>query len=139
MATEPRQNPPRPVPRPTQLTQPFWDGAKDGRLMLQFDKETGKPQFWPRPVSIHSGRTDMEWRDVSGKGKLYAWTEVHVPLAGFEELAPYVLAAVELDEGVRIMSRLTNVKASELTPGMTVKIAWEKLTDDNSFYVFEPA
>ena len=139
MATEPRQNPPRPVPRPTQLTQPFWDGAKDGRLMLQFDKETGKPQFWPRPVSIHSGRGDMEWREVSGKGKLYAWTEVHVPLAGFEELAPYVLAAVELDEGVRIMSRLTNVKASELTPGMTVKIAWEKLTDDNSFYVFEPA
>ena len=139
MATEPRQKPPRPVPRPTRLTQPFWDAAREGKLMLQFDKATGKPQFWPRPVSIHSGRGDMEWREVSGKGKLYAWTEVHVPLPGFEDVAPYVLAAVELDEGVRIMSRLTNVKASDLTAGMAVKVAWEKLTDDISFYVFEPA
>jgi hypothetical protein len=56
-----------------------------------------------------------------------------------EEFAPYVLAAVELDEGVRIMSRLANVRADALKPGMAVKVAWEKLTDDISFYVFEPA
>ena len=139
MATDPKQTPPRPVPRPTELTRPFWDAAKEGRLMLQFDRETGKPQFWPRPVSIHSGRTDMEWREVSGRGSLYAWTEVHVPLRGFEELAPYVLAAVELEEGVRIMARLVNVTADALTPGMAVRVAWEKLTDEISLYVFEPA
>jgi hypothetical protein len=139
MATEPRGQAPRPVPRPTQLTQPFWDAAKNGKLLLQYDRKTGKPQFWPRPVSIHSGSSDMEWREVSGRGKLYAWTEVHVPLPGMEEFAPYVLAAVELDEGVRIMSRLANVRADALKPGMAVKVAWEKLTDDISFYVFEPA
>ena len=60
MATEPKQTAPRPVPRPTALTQPFWDAARKGKFLLQFDRATGKPQFWPRPVSIHSGRTDME-------------------------------------------------------------------------------
>ena len=139
MATDPKQTPARPVPRPTELTRPFWEAAKEGRLMLQFDRETGKPQFWPRPVSIHSGRTDMEWREVSGRGRLYAWTEVHVPLRGMEEFAPYVLAAVELEEGVRIMARLVNVTADALTPGMAVRVAWEKLTDEISLYVFEPA
>ena len=48
------------------------------------------------------------------------------------------LAAVELDEGVRVMSRLINVAASELTSGMAVQIAWEKLSDEISLYVFEP-
>ena len=76
---------------------------------------------------------------ASGKGTLYAWTEVHVPLRGMEEFAPYVLAAVELDEGVRVMSRLTNVTAAELTPGMAVQIAWEKLSDEINLSVFEPA
>lgn len=139
MATQTEQKPPRAVPRPTQLTQPFWDAAKEGRLLLQFDRGTGKPQFWPRPVSIHSGQADMEWREVSGEGKLYAWTTVHVPLRGMEEFAPYVLAAVDLNEGVRIMARLVNVEADALTPGQAVRIVWEKLNDDISLYVFEPA
>ena len=139
MANEEKPKAPRPTPRPSSLTQPFWDAAREGKLVLQFDKKTGKPQFWPRPVSIHSGSSDQEWREVSGKGTLYAWTEVHVPLRGMEEFAPYVLAAVELDEGVRVMSRLTNVTAAELTPGMPVQVAWEKLSDDINFYVFEPA
>lgn len=139
MANDTKQKPQRPIPRPSALTKPFWEAAKQGKLMVQFDNKTGKPQFWPRPVSIHSGRTDQEWREVSGKGKLYAWTEVHVPLQGLEEFAPYVLAAVELDEGVRVMSRLVNVTASELTPGMAVQVAWEELSDDIDFYVFEPA
>ena len=139
MADEEKPKAQRPIPRPSSLTQPFWDAAKKGKLTLQFDKKTGKPQFWPRPVSIHSGSTDQEWREVSGKGKLYAWTEVHVPVRGLEDFAPYVLAAVELDEGVRVMSRLINVTASELTPGMAVKVAWEKLSDEINLFVFEPA
>ena len=138
MADNTNSEPKRPIPRPTKLTQIFWDAAKEGKLLLQFDKITGKPQFWPRPISIHSCSTDQEWREVTGKGKLYAWTEVHVPVRGMEELAPYVLAAVELDEGVRVMSRLINVTASELTPGMAVKVAWEELSEDINMYLFEP-
>ena len=139
MANDDKPRAPRPIPRPSSLTQTFWDAAREGKFMLQFDRKTGKPQFWPRPVSVHSGSTDQEWREVSGKGKLYAWTEVHVPVRGMEDLAPYVLAAVELDEGVRVMSRLVNVTPSELTPGMPVQVSWEKLSDEISLYVFEPA
>lgn len=137
--SEPKQDtPPRPVPTPSPVSQPFWDAANEGRLVLQFDPETGKPQFWPRPVAIQSGRGDPEWREVSGKGRLHGWTRVHIPARGFEELAPYVLASVELDEGARIVGRLVNADAVELTAGMKLRVAWERLSDDINFFVFEP-
>jgi hypothetical protein len=126
------------LPTPSTLTQPFWDAANRNSLAVQFDRETGKPQFWPRPTSIHSGKSDMEWRDISGKGTLYAWTEVHVPVHGMEDLAPYILGAVDLEEGVRIMARLINTTTEELTPGAAVRVAWERLSEEINMFVFEP-
>ncbi|MEE8332594.1 MAG: OB-fold domain-containing protein [Alphaproteobacteria bacterium] len=138
MADDRKETPPRPLPTPSLVSQPFWDAANEGRLVLQFDPETGKPQFWPRPVAIQSGRSDLEWREVSGKGRLHGWTRVHVPARGFQDLAPYVLASVELDEGARIIGRLVNVEDDEITPGMDVRVAWERLSDEINFFVFEP-
>ncbi len=138
MADTKIDTPPRPIPTPSLVSQPFWDAANEGKLMLQFDPETGQPQFWPRPVAIQSGRTDLEWREVSGRGKLYGWTRVHVPARGFQELAPYVLASVELEEGARITARLINADDVELSQGMAVRVAWERLSDEITSYVFEP-
>jgi len=138
MADDKKPAPPRPIPTPSLVSQPFWEAANEGRLVLQFDPETGKPQFWPRPVAVQSGRRDMEWREVSGKGRLHGWTRVHVPARGFQELAPYVLASVELDEGARIVGRLVNADADALKPGMAVRVAWERLSDEINGYVFEP-
>lgn len=138
MAADKKSEHPRPVPTPTPLTQPFWDAASKKQLVLQFDQETGKPQFWPRPVSVNSGGREMAWRQVSGKGQLYAWTRVHVPVRGFEGEAPYLVAAVDLDEGARITARLVNATVADLAPGMKVRVAWERLSDDINMYVFEP-
>jgi uncharacterized OB-fold protein len=129
---------PRPVPVPTPLTQPFWDAARQRRLALQFDRRTGRPQFWPRPVSVYSGRREMDWREVSGRGTLYSWTVVHVPVRGLEDLAPYIVAAVDLDEGARVAARLVNASPKDLSPGMKVRIAWEPLSETINMYVFEP-
>jgi hypothetical protein len=129
---------PRRIPKPTSLTRPFWDAANEGRLVLQYDPEAGKYQFWPRPVSIHTGKANLEWREVSGKGKLYAYTVNDVPARGYEDLAPYVLGCVELDEGVRIMARLVNVTPEEVRPGMRLGVCWERLDDDINLFLFEP-
>lgn len=138
MADQKQEKHPRPVPAPTPLTQPFWEAARQRKLALQFDRRTGKPQFWPRPVSVHSGRREMEWREVSGKGTLYSWTVVHVPVRGLEDLAPYIVAAVDLDEGARIVARLVNAAPEDLSAGMKVRVAWEPLSDTINMYVFEP-
>ena len=138
MADDKKSTLPRPVPTPTPLTQPFWDAAHKKKLVLQFDQETGSTQFWPRPVSVDSGRRAMDWREVSGKGTLYAWTRVHVPMRGFEDDVPYLVASVDLVEGTRITARLVNATVEDLAPGMKVRVAWERLSDDVNMYVFEP-
>ena len=114
------------------------DAANKKQLVLQFDQETGKTQFWPRPVNVDSGRREMDWREISGKGTLYAWTRVHVPVRGFEAEVPYFVAAVDLEEGARIAARLVNATVADLAPGMKVRVAWERLSDDLNIYVFEP-
>ena len=129
---------PRPLPKPTPATQAFWDGAKKGELMLQWDPTAKKYQFWPRANSVRTGKRNLQWKATSGKGELYSFTITHVPTPGFEARAPYVIGMIELDEGVRIIANLINIKIDDVEIGMRMKVAWEKLSDDITYFAFEP-
>lgn len=129
---------PRPLPKPTPATQAFWDGAKKGKLMLQWDPTAKKYQFWPRANSVRTGRRNLQWKPTSGKGALYSFTVTHVPTPGFEARAPYVIGMIQLDEGVRIIANLINIEIDEVEIGMRMKVAWEKLSDDITYFAFEP-
>ena len=128
----------RPVPKPTPTTQPFWDGAKEGELMLQYDPATRKHQFWPRANSVRSGKRNLRWSRASGKGTLYSYTVTHVPTAGFDGKAPYVIGLIELDEGVRIIANLKDVAPEDAEIGMRVKAVWEKIGEDGAYFAFVP-
>src|SRR5258708_22487719 len=77
----------RPLARPDiyMKTRPFWEAAKQHKLMLQCCKDTNQYQWFPRPVSIYSGKRNLEWREASGKGTLYTWTNTLVPWPGHED------------------------------------------------------
>lgn len=130
----------RPAPRPNAYmdTQPFWDAAKRHKLALQFCRDTGKPQFVPRPVSVQTGRRHLEWREVSGRGTVYSFTNTFSAWPGHEARVPYLVVLVELEEGARIMGNLYKVKPEDVRIGMPVQVCWEKLTDDLDYYAFEP-
>lgn len=132
---------PRPLPRIGAYmdTRPFWDKAKEGKLVLQFCKDTGKPQFFPRPVSLATGKRNLEWREVSGRGTVYSYTNTFSPWPGHEDRVPYLCALVELEEGVRIVCNLLNVRAQDVRIGMKVKLCWERLSEDINYPAFEPA
>ncbi len=132
---------PRPLPRPNTYmdTKPFWDAAKNGKLVIQYCKDTGKPQFFPRPVSMANGKRNLEWREVSGKGTVYSYTNTFSAWPGHEDRVPYLVALVELDEGVRMLCNLFNVKAEDVKIGMKVKLYWEKLSEDINYPAFQPA
>ncbi len=130
---------PRPVPRPTQASQPFWDGAKKKQLWLQYDPVSRRYQFWPRICSVRTGKLNLRWRKTSGKGIVYSYTDTYVAAPGFADKAPYLVGLIELDEGVRIIGNIINVKAEDFKIGMKVKVAWEALSDDINYFAFEPA
>lgn len=131
----------RPVPRPGAYmdTRAFWAAAKDGELLIQYCKDTGKPQFFPRPSSLATGRRNVEWRAVSGRGTVYSFTTTYSAWPGHEQRVPYLCALIELDEGVRMLANLMNVKSEDVTIGMKVKLCWEELSDEFSYPAFEPA
>ena len=129
---------PRPVPKPTPTTTAFWEGAKRGELMLQFDPKSAKYQFWPRANSVQTGRRDLEWKPATGRGTLYSYTVTHVPAAGFEDGGPYIVGLIELDEGVRIIGNVRDVPEDAIEIGMRMKVVWEPIGDDATYFAFVP-
>ncbi len=75
---------------------------------------------------------------MSGKGKLITHTTAYFAPAGFE--APYTLALAELEEGVRVFTRMSkDVKQDEIKPGMNVKLVPIRLDDERITYELRKA
>jgi len=132
---------PRPLPPPDRYTRtsPFWEAAKDHRLLIQYCTDTGRPQWFPRSVSLATGRRNLEWREASGRGRVYSWTVANRAWPGHESRVPYLVALVELDEGVRMLANLLNTDPGSVRIGMPVKVCWERLSEDIEYPAFEPA
>lgn len=129
---------PRPAPQPGLLTGPFWQAAREHRLVVQYDAEADAYQFYPRAISVHTSRQNLEWREVSGKATLYSYTVTHIPPRGFEGREPYLVGVVELDEGVRMMAPLSNIEAGEAKIGMRLRVCWQEIDDETTYFAFEP-
>jgi len=128
-----------PTVNPSGLSRLFWNAVKENRLVVQYDTEVGKFQWWPRPNSIYTGKNNhLEWREVSGKGKVASFSRIDQALFYYKAIVPYMLAAIELDEGVRMYGRLVNIPLEEVKPDMRVRVAFEELPDGNKLFVFEP-
>ncbi|MFX1579585.1 MAG: Zn-ribbon domain-containing OB-fold protein, partial [Promethearchaeota archaeon] len=87
------------------------------------------------------GSNNMEWTDVSGKGKLVSFTVIHVAPEEFVEEVPYYVAIVELEEGTRVSARLLGfdpLKPEEVSLGIPVKIDFEKGKSGRTYLAFRP-
>jgi uncharacterized OB-fold protein len=128
----------RPVPKPDGYvpTQPFWDGAREGKLMLQYCTDTNRFQHYPRPVSLATGSRNVEWREVSGNGTIYARTIVRITGPGLEGRLPLCVVTVELDEGVRILANILDSAPEDVAIGMRVRVAWDHLDGDVPYPAF---
>lgn len=128
----------RPVPQPWLLTAPFWQAAREHRLVVQYDADADAYQFYPRAISVHTSRQNLEWREVSGKATLYSYTVTHIPPRGFEGGDPYLIGVVELDEGVRMMAPLSGIETGAARIGMRLRVCWQDLDDEMTYFAFEP-
>ena len=133
MATE------KPLPRPTDVTAPFWAATKERKFLLQYDARAGRYQFYPRPVSVFGTSGALEWREAKGTGTLIAHTICRAPAPGFEKEAPYLLGLVALDEGPRVFARLVNVAPDAVAVGARMRIVCQDAGSDLKLYAFEPA
>lgn len=123
----------KPMPVPTEISAPFWDGLKAGRLNLQRCNSCGHWIFFPRRHCDKCWSHDVEWREVAGTGTLYTYTLTRIPtLPDFADEMPQKMAVVELDEGVRINTTLVGLDEDEIRVGMRVKPVFDKVKPDGT-------
>jgi uncharacterized OB-fold protein len=132
----------KPLPQADPTTAPYWESVKAHAMKIQKDNDTGKFFFYPRGLSPFSLSGNISWEPVSGKGTVYAFTIVNLNRApGFADELPYVVALIELEEGVRVMSNVIDVEPDpqHVKVGMPVEIVYEDVTDEITLPKFRPA
>jgi len=121
----------RPIPLPTSLSAPFWDGLKGGKVMLQRCDECARWTFYPRRHCRHCLSHALHWEQVSGRGHVYAFTVARIPtLPEFAGPTPQILAVVELEQGERINTTLVGLEPEQIRVGMAVKPVFARVNGE---------
>jgi hypothetical protein len=122
----------KPMPEPTPVTQPFWDGLREHKIRIQYSPSAGRYVFYPRILAPGTLADDLEWREVSGAGTLYTFTVADRPTAPpWADALPQLLAIVELDEGPRLSSEMVDVEPAALRVGMRVRPVFHDYPDQD--------
>ncbi len=130
----------KPLPQPTPLSAPFWDGLKAHEVRIQQCEEHGHWLFFPRAHCPTCGSRQLAWRTISGAGTLYAYTVARVPtLPEFADEMPQLLAVVELDEGPHLNTTLVGVDASALRVGLRVRPVFDERPGSVTLLRYAPA
>ena len=120
-------------------TQPFWDAAREHRLLIQRCPECDRWQYYPRPFCASCWSERVEWAEASGRADLYTFSIVRRnDLPPFDQRVPYVAAVVELVEGPRMITEVVDCDHDTLQIGMALVVAYRDLTDEVTIPVFAP-
>ena len=121
-----------------ELDDRFWASAREGTLRVQSCSFCTALRFFPQrrcPSCLADGG---DWIDLSGNGTVYSVSEVHrAPTKQLAGEAPYMIALVELDEGVRVMARIAPGTLPEI--GAPVRFAGLGDSGDGPYLIFAPA
>lgn len=126
-----------PLPRPTELSRPHWDGCREGRLRVQRCRACGRYVFIPQPVCGGCFGDDLEWVDSSGRGRVYSFTRVYRPPRPEFEV-PYAVAIVELEEGWTMLTNLVECPLEEIEVGMPVEVVFVPKSEEITLPMFRP-
>lgn len=133
------QAPRRPLPHPTRISAPFWQAARQHRLVIQHCPRCATFQHYPRPFCVRCLHGELEWRPVSGRGEVYSFTVVRrAAHPWFAERVPYVHAIVELEEGPRLTTNVVGCDPADVQVGLPVRARFEDVSDDVALVLFEP-
>ena len=117
-----------PLPRPTPLSAPHWDGCRDGELRVQRCGDCGTYVFIPQPACTQCFSEKLEWVTTRGRGRVYSYTVVHRPVQP-QFKVPYVIAILEFDEGFHMMSNLIGLEPDAVEIGMEVEVEYVRKSD----------
>lgn len=133
----------KPLPNPSEDTQPFWEYCKKHELRFQRCKQCGAFRHYPRPMCSNCFSFEHAWVPVAAKGAVHSWVTAHRAFhPGFSDNLPLPIVIVDVDEarGVRMMGNFKDgTKSEELSIGMPVKIVFDDVTEQVTIPKFTKA
>lgn len=126
---------PRRIPAPRVLPEalPFWEAAKEGRLLIKRCNDCGDTHYYPRDICPHCMSANTAWIDTAGVGTVYSFSTM-----GKDE-ARYTLAYVSLDEGVTMLTNLVGDDPAAFAIGQRVKLLFKPSEGEYPIPMFTPA
>lgn len=129
----------KPLPHPTEASQPFWDGLKAHEVRIQQCEDCSHWIFFPRAHCPACASRHLAWRNISGEGTLYTYTVARVPtLPEFSDEMPQLLAVVQLDEGPHINTTLVGVAPEAVRIGERVRPVFDERPGEATLLRYTP-
>jgi len=117
----------------------FYDGLREHKLLIQQCSDCKTLRVPPRPMCGNCQSLNWEPLESSGRGTVYSYVMPQYPPLPFFEY-PYIVALIELDDGVRIVSNLVGIDPAEVKVGMAVEVGYEEFNDGELvLHQFRPA
>jgi uncharacterized OB-fold protein len=114
------------VPLPDDASMPYWDAAREGRLLIQRCNHCREFQFYPRPFCARCLAPDPEWVQAAGTGHIHTFSVVHrTSDPRFVDQLPYAFAIVRLDEGVRMTANIVDTPFDRLRCELPVRVVFQ--------------
>ncbi len=113
----------------TRWGKPFWDATSRGELMFQRCGQCGHKMFPARLYCTDCMSGNLEWVKASGKGKIYSYSVAYeYPPSRVQQFlsTPYVIALVDLEEGIRMLTNIDDCRPEDVMIGLDVEV---KFTD----------
>lgn len=118
-------------------TRFFWDGAREGKLLIQRCKSCNTLRHPPGPVCPHCHSFEWDTVQASGLGTVYSFVVMHYP-----EVPPFdypnPVGLIELDEGTRLVAQLVGIKSTEVRIGQRVRVEFNTFDGDLVLPQFRP-
>ncbi len=130
--------PTHPTPAPSPLTQPWWEAAKQRRLTVQHCIACDRLIFYPRELCPSCMSSELEWREVSGKGHVHTYTVIRQAAHPyFQQHVPYLYGLVQLVEGPRMFTNFLMAE-DEIEIGQPVEAVFKDISDDYAIVQWSP-
>ncbi len=129
----------KPIPIIDPWTEAFWKGTKQGQLLVQQCQDCQAKIFFPKKFCPECWSKNLGWITASGKGTVYTFSVMlDMVEPKFMGDLPYVLAVVELDEGIRMTTRIVNCNPEVVEIGMPVEVTFEDISPEYALPMFQP-
>lgn len=129
-----------PFPELFDWNRPFFEGAQDGKLVLQHCESCGKVIYYPRIACPGCLSDQLTWKEVAGAGEIYSYSVVWRPKHPvFDPLVPIVLVAVRLDAGPMMITTLEDCEHDQVEIGGRVEAVFRAVAGGPTLPRFRPA